>query len=46
MLPEFTESLFDTAPCCAQEQEAFEWEPSKEDREWFAAQVWEEMTSR
>jgi hypothetical protein len=46
MLPEFTESLFDTAPCTAQEEEAFAWEPSQEDREWFAAQVWEEMTSR
>lgn len=42
---EFTESPFDTAPCTVQEAEAFEWEPTPEDREWAFQQEWAAMTS-
>lgn len=35
---EFSESLFDTSPLSAQEEEAFAWEPSQEDREWLHQQ--------
>lgn len=37
------ESLWEQAPLSAQEQEAMEWEPSLEDREWVAAQILDAM---
>lgn len=39
------ESPFEQAPMSAWEQEAAEWQPSEEDQQWFADQLWAEMTA-
>lgn len=39
------ESLWEQGDVTAEQEAAFAWEPSQEDREWHAAQVWAEMTA-